>query len=91
MVSTKQQRNQAEECGPANMSALKKEYRELWEQMAELDQEWIRKHDELNKKQEDKFNGLMEVYAVELSDSIPQKLVKRTIGYYEIDEVDEVQ
>ena len=71
------------------LSALKKEYRQLWEQMAELDQEWIRKHEELENKQNATYNGLMDNDKDELSDSIPQELVKRTIGYYEVDEVDE--
>ena len=89
MVSTDTQRTQAEECGPANMSALKKEYRQLWKQMVELDQEWIRKHNELNEKQEAAFKGLSDAQADELSDSIPQELVKRTIGFYEVDVVDD--
>ena len=89
MVSTKKQSAQAEECGVSKLSALKKEYRQLWEQMAELDQEWIRKHEELENKQNATYNGLMDNDKDELSDSIPQELVKRTIGYYEVDEVDE--
>jgi hypothetical protein len=91
MVSTTKQSGQAEECTVSKMSALKKEYRQLWEQMAELDQEWIRKHNELNEKQEARFNGLMDAHADELCDSISQKLVKRTIGYYEVEIEDEVQ
>ena len=74
------------------LSALKKEYRELWEQMAELDQEWIRKHNELNEKIDNFVHWEKETLhwaqADELSDSIPQELVKRTIGYYEVDKVD---
>ena len=91
MVSTKKQSVQAEECGVSKLSALKDEYRQLWEEMAELDQKWIRKHEELNDKIIDMEHGIPEGYLDELSDSIPQELVKRTIGYYEVDEVDEAK
>ena len=96
MVSTKKQSAQAEECGVSKLSALKKEYRQLWEQMAELDQEWIRKHEELEDKQNATYNQMKENpaytgFSDELSDSIPHELVKRTIGFYEVDEVDEAK
>tara|TARA_Y100001938_G_scaffold135129_1_gene196435 strand:- start:286 stop:534 length:249 start_codon:yes stop_codon:yes gene_type:complete len=71
------------------MSALKKEYRQLHKQMAELDQEWIRKHEELNNKIIDMDHSIPLRYLEELSDSIPHELGKRTIGFYEVDEVDE--
>ena len=91
MVSTDTQSAQAEECGVSKLSALKKEYRQIWEKMAKLDQEWIRKHEELNNKIIDMENSIPLGYLDELSDSPPLELVKRTIGYYEVDEVDEVQ
>jgi len=101
MVSTKKQSAQAEECGVSKLSALKDEYRQLWEQMAELDQEWIRKHEKLDENilafiercRESKViplgNGVNTNEHEAVIDSLPQELVKRTIDYYEVDVVDE--
>tara|TARA_B100000029_G_scaffold110125_1_gene101822 strand:+ start:568 stop:873 length:306 start_codon:yes stop_codon:yes gene_type:complete len=72
------------------LSALKKEYRQLYEQMANLDQEWIRKHEELNGR-------IMEIestvnYDEELTDSVPRELTNKTcwdcltLGDYSVDE-----
>ena len=90
MVSTTKQSGQAEECTVSKMSALKKEYRQLWKQMAELDQEWIRKHNKLSEMIAEAAIASKENWN-ELCDSIPQRLVKRTIGYYEVEIEDEVQ
>lgn len=65
-------------------NTLKEKYHQLWEQMAVLDQEWIRKHEELTDKQEAVVKSLSDAQADEIVESLPLSLLHRCICNYEV-------